>query len=258
MLCLFVLGIGLVGCETDVPVANDPELRKTLPYYVQQRTAYPYSDQLIACAAGGRKFAQNDNFERPVSIFYLPKEGAIDIRYWETDSIGVHPDSLKYYKEKSLEQLPVFGGFLGRFTRPNPGKEIWCRISYLTADSLHVSNAIRIKLPEEPTLVAPGLVNITEVNAGAPIFSWEEDPSAENVIYFQVISDRFGKLLTGTYTFDRNWQFYNLNNVVINVNDIYSNPQLVPGENYTFTLMGVSIDNWVHTLSSRKFQVSAE
>ena len=252
--CAALFTLGFWSCETDSPIDSSPAQRTTLEYYLNQRSGMGLSRQLIACAAGGRAFAENDNPEKPVSIFYLPVEGATDIRYWETDSIEVDPDSLLPYRERSLERLPVFGGFLGRFTRSNPGKELWCRITYLTADSVHVCNAIRLKMPDEPTLVAHSAVDIRETRPGYPKFTWE-DPSSENVIYFQVISDAAGDLLTGTYTFDQNWQFYDLNNVVININDIYTNPQLSPLAKYQFTLMGVSVDNWVHTFASKPFVI---
>ena len=53
-----------------------------------------------------------------------------------------------------------------------------------------------------------------------------------------------GNLISGTYTYEPNFTFYDLSNVVLNITDTSSVPLLKENSTYTFTLMGVSEDNW--------------
>ena len=73
-----------------------------------------------------------------------------------------------------------------------------------------------------------------------------------NVIYFQVISDANNTLISGTYTIDKWFQYYNLANIVLNIT-IGTPPNLIPSDEYNFTLMGVSEDNWVNLVVEKSF-----
>ncbi|MFT4602312.1 MAG: hypothetical protein ACI857_002498, partial [Arenicella sp.] len=73
-----------------------------------------------------------------------------------------------------------------------------------------------------------------------------------NVIYFQVIADKHGNLVSGTYTINKFFNFYDLTNVVINIKE-FPIPFLDNGEHYTFTLMAVSDDNWVNVAATKEF-----
>ena len=74
----------------------------------------------------------------------------------------------------------------------------------------------------------------------------------ENEIYFQVLSTSENDFLSGTYTFDTWFQFYNLDNVVLNITT-ESKPSLDIDKEYNFTMMGVSIDNWVNLVIQKSF-----
>ena len=76
----------------------------------------------------------------------------------------------------------------------------------------------------------------------------------ENVIYFQVISDTDNNLISGTYTIEKNFTFYDLDNVVFNITDPNANPTLEPNKTYNFTLMGVSEDNWVNLFMEKELR----
>jgi len=62
------------------------------------------------------------------------------------------------------------------------------------------------------------------------------------------------KLLSGTYTADTNWNFYDLSNVTLNIRDVNPVPSLDSNSTYTFTLMSVSDDNWVTTFGQKEFK----
>ena len=75
----------------------------------------------------------------------------------------------------------------------------------------------------------------------------------DNIIYFEVVADSLGNLVSGTYTYDKHWKFYDLSNVVLNIHDVTPPPELTPNAKYKFTLMGVSEDNWVHLAGEKEF-----
>ena len=85
-----------------------------------------------------------------------------------------------------------------------------------------------------------------------PIFSWEDGIIKENAIFFEVISEANDELLSGTYTFERHFQYYILDNVVLNITE-EEPPILQANTPYNFTLMGVSEDNWVNLFIQRGF-----
>lgn len=225
----------------------------TLASYIEENTNLPLiRDSLIACAAGGQEdFMVNE--ERPISIFYYPEGNARDFLYFETDSIAVNPDDLSQYKKKDLPDTPILNGYLRHFSRAAIEENIWCRVSFIKDDQLHISNAIRLKYNDLPSEFNPELVEINQAETLSPIFNWQDGRIAENAIYFQVISDSDNNLLSGTYTFEQQFQFYNLDNVVLNIRDITPSPVLVAEEDYTFLLMAVSADNWVNLIIEKPF-----
>ena len=115
-----------------------------------------------------------------------------------------------------------------------------------------MSNPIRLKINTKPTEVNADLLTISD-NGVEPTFSWEDGLIPENAIYFHVVSDLDNNLISGTYTFDREFTFYDLDNVVLNITDPATNPSLEPNQEYNFTMMGVSLDNWVNLLIQRRF-----
>jgi hypothetical protein len=60
-------------------------------------------------------------------------------------------------------------------------------------------------------------------------------------------------LISGTYTYDKFWLFYELSNVVLNIKVQDPPPVLHPNRKYTFTVMGVSENNWVNLIGEKTF-----
>lgn len=196
---------------------------------------------VIACAAS----EENTN---NILAYYFPRAGATSIRFYETETASV--DKLDYtkYKEIALESEPFFNGSLGKFTR-EASVEKWIIITYELNNEIKVSNPIRTKQIQKPT-VWNDEVTIDQTNPLMPIFNWELNAVADNAIYFQVISSINNDLISGTYTLENTFQFYNLSNVVLNITE--GVPQLENTTDYNFTLMDVSLDNWVNIITIDK------
>ena len=116
------------------------------------------------------------------------------------------------------------------------------------------SSSLFSKYNDKPTEYNPALLAIDQSEKGSPTFNWEDGSIPENAIYFHALLDANNDLVSGTYTFDRQFQFYNLSNVVLNIRDVTPAPSLVPNDNYNFLVMGVSLDNWVNLILDAPFQ----
>ncbi|MGI9551707.1 MAG: hypothetical protein ACR2MT_10935, partial [Aurantibacter sp.] len=119
---------------------------------------------------------------------------------------------------------------------------------------VHLCNPIRIKKDSKPTEYLPDSVAVTNINTIMPRFEWSDGTHDDSVIYFQVVSDNQDDLLSGTYTNDRNFRYYDTTNVVLNITRELP-PQLDPNGAYKFTLMGVSEDNWVNLFVELPFNL---
>ena len=250
---LFLL-LSIFACDPD-DEAVTPAIQDNLEAYIERNPDFRVvTDSLIACALSG-PIGQLTGNETPVSILFYPEGNAEEYLYFETDSISQDPDDLLNYKLVSLEDGPLFNGYLHRFLRPSLDKNAWCRVSYLKDGNIHISNAIRIKANDQATEYNSNLLTIDQTDNDAPIFSWQDGMVQNNAIYFQVILDTEGNLITGTYTFDKQFQFYNLSNVVLNIRDVSPTPTLLPNTTYYFLMMGVSLDNWVNLIVDGSFDI---
>ena len=194
-------------------------------------------DEVIACAASKR------GDDATSFIYYYPIPEARNIRYFETNSVDVDPNDFHNYEERILPSEPVFGGYLERFVRQNK-KEVFCIVTFETNGRFHKSNPIRLKNVTKPTEYT-NEVTIDFSQELMPHFAWEDGIFPENAIYFQVIADNNNNFISGTYTFDKWFQYYKLSNVVLDINrEIPEN--LITNEQYHFNMLGVSLDNWVN------------
>ena len=246
LLCLFI------SCNKQKDRA--PLVEDNLATYIADNPNPLVRDSLIACAFGGQEqFSVNE--ELPISILFYPEGNATNFLYFETATIEVDPDDLDNYKLTELTSKPIFNGYLHKFERSAIDRNIWSRVTFIKDGNLHISNPIRLKYNDKPTEYNPTLLALDHTESRSPIFTWEDGVTPENAIYFHALLDANNDLVSGTYTFERQFQFYNLSNVVLNIRDITPAPNLVPNENYNFIVMGVSVDNWVNLIVDTTFQV---
>ncbi len=202
-------------------------------------------DNVIACAASNK----DDN---RVSVFLYPRDGSTNLRYFETDNAQVDKNDFGNYVEKTPPLLDVFNGFLKKFERA-VSTEKWVIVSFEEEGKRHLSNPIRLKQNTKPTEYLPQNISI-DASTATPSFSWTDGAHQGTKIYFQVVSDAEGDVLSGTYTFERNFRYYELDNVVLNVTKGVP-PALKKDTSYTFSLLAVSEDNWVNLFSEVNFDL---
>ena len=235
---LLILGF-LYACSKD----NDVTTPRNLQEYLDVNSSL-ILDEVIACAARSKT-------PSTVFIYYYPIENVSDIRYYETDSINQNKTDFSLYKRKLLPQSNAFGEYLQKFTRTQTTKEKWCLVTYKTNGKLHKSNPIKIQNLTKPT-EWKDTVRIEYPQTLQPKFSWDDGGILENTIYFQVITDADNNFLSGTYTTDKWFQYYNVSNVVLNITT-QTPPFLILDNEYNFTTMGISNDNWVNLIVEKTF-----
>jgi len=232
-ICIFAV---LVSCS------NDDEVDISLSTYVLNKTVE--TGAVIACAA-------SDEVTNDVLVFYYPETGASDIRLYETVNVEVDKSDLSNYTKIEINPLPLFNGYLEKIIR-NTQAEKWIIVTFELNGEIKISNPIRTKQIMKPTVWSED-VTINQETTTMPKFTWQNNAFDDNAIYFQVISDVQDNLLSGTYTFENQFQYYNTTNVVLNITT-ETPPNLVLGSDYNFTLMDVSEDNWVNTVIEKTFE----
>lgn len=224
------------SCSEDA----DDNLDSTLQQYVA--TTSFETGAVIACAA-------SDISNEAVLTFFYPEPGATNTRFYQTETIDVDEADFLNYTQKFIDSDPIFNGALRRFSQITD-TDSWIIITFELDGEIKISNPIRTKIATKPTLWED-IITIDQTQSQMPLFSWQDNVAGDNAIYFQVISDSQDNLLSGTYTNQNQFQYYKLNNVVLNITP-NTPPVLDTGVAYNITLMDVSLDNWVNVVTLNK------
>ena len=249
---MLLILVSVLSCAD--PIENQiPEIMDNLGEYVNINKSFPLTtDSLIACAVGGTD-ALATEIDFPISVLYFPKGTASEFHYFETENASDNPELLHNYWLQDYEQAPVFNGYLRKFKREGLNSNVWGIVSFIRDKKIFISNPIRIKYDTLPTENNEESITIDQSDELEPKFTWEDGDIKENKIYFHVVSDLSGNLISGTYTFEKQFQYYRLDNVVLNIKPQDPITVLRKGEEYNFTLMGVSEDNWVNLAMEKSF-----
>lgn len=243
-LVLIIAGLLLFSCSKEAALDEN-----ILADYIALHSNLEQAD-LVACA-GGRENGLLGSAIEPTDVMFYPIKGATDFRYFEAENVADSSDFAKYFA-KELNSEPLFNGYLWKFNNEPFSGERMGVVTYKTPGKLHVCTPIRQKTYNKPTEVNHALIEVFE-NGATPSFSWADGQIRENVIYFQVISRLDGELISGTYTYEKAFTFYDLSNVVFNITKPDTRPNLEANKTYKFTLMGVSEDNWVNFIAEQEF-----
>jgi hypothetical protein len=236
--CILAI-VSLVFVSCSEATRTFPE-ETTLANYVLNQSIE--TGAVIACAA-------SDVLQANVLTFYYPEEGATHVRLYGTETATVDATNFSNYKQIFANSTPVFNGSLRRFTQDATGDK-WLIVTFELDGDIKISNPIRSKQETKPTLWED-IVAIDQTQPEMPLFSWQDNFVDDNAIYFQVLTTHQGDLLSGTYTNENTFQYYKLNNVVLNITK-QEPPVLQRGTAYLFTLMDVSRDNWVNVVTFNK------
>lgn len=234
----FLMLFSIVSCSTDKVVDED-----ALVSFLDGKELV--LDNVIACAASNL----DDN---KVSVFFYPRTGASNIRYYETLDTLVDKNDFENYKTFNYPLVDLFNGYLKKF-EVDGLTEKWVIVTYDEGGKTHLSNPIHLKQNSKPTEYLPTNIMVNTAT-DMPLFTWDDGIYKDTKIYFQVVSNVQDNLLSGTYTYEKAFRYYDLQNVVLNITK-NSPPMLKSNNGYRFTLMGVSEDNWVNQFSIVDFEI---
>ncbi len=234
---ILFISIVLISCSSDNEM-SEIRLSDVVAKYELE------IDNVIACAAGGRV-----NQDEIIAYVY-PRSGVSEIRYFETENAEVDKNEYENYKEVILPIEDFFNGYLKKIKRETT-VERWIILTFVENGKLQLSNPIRLKHKTQNTNYTDA-VTIDQEEPLMPLFIWNEDNANQNAIYFEVVSTTENELLSGTYTFEQQFQYYKLDNVVLNITR-ETPPVLQMGIPYNYTTMGVSEDNWVNIFIEKAF-----
>ncbi len=242
----FFLTLFLFGCESDIGLLESRAVAQMVNLAAITEGRRVVVDNVIACAASNED-------QNVVSIFLYPRPGVTNINFFRTSNASVDKNDYSNYNLGTGQPQEVFNGFLLKY-EVEPEQEQWVIVSFEEEGALHLSNPIRIKHRSKPTEYLDENVTI-DASSTMPVFTWEDGTFDDSVIYFHVISDANNDLLSGTYTFERSFQYYNLSNVVLNITEVVPPPDLLNDFEYNFSLLAVSEDNWVNLFAEIPFTI---
>jgi len=229
----------MLGCSPDVEVAFD-----NLSADIEASGLTVVRDNVIACAAS----SPDDPNE--VFVFAYLRPGATNLKLYASIDTSIEDkndfSNYQFTGEGGINDF--FNGFLKQYIL-DLQEEIWVIVSFEEDGQIHTSTPIRLKQLEKPT-VWSDQISVDQSESLMPEFSW--DVISDSAIYFHVVSDINNNALSGTYTIDTTFQYYKLDNVVLNVT-IGAPPALIPNDQYQITVMGVSGDNWVGAVQQKVF-----
>lgn len=199
-------------------------------------------------------FAGNDSKDMLLTnIYFYPTKNSKDYRFYETESIEDDYKNLDNYTLATDQNTSSsFNGYIQRFSSINP-EERWIIVTYSIGNNLKLSDPIRIKNIKQPTKFNAD-IEYAYRNNGRAKFTWQDDVFGKNDIYFQVVSDvvNDNDLLSGTFTKENAFTYYDTLNVVNNITEDIPVP-LILNRAYNITLMDISADNWVNGVSQKSF-----
>lgn len=225
--------------NAELVLINDTILSQFLSAVVHEE------DAVIACAASSEK---NTNL---VNVYFYPEEGASQFKLYETNESEIEGKDFSRYNFINLETKPLFNGALRFFETTS--NAAWFTVVYQVEDVVKVATPIRNKKSNQPSQWV-NEVNINQQETGMPLFSWDILSEENNAIFFEVLTTESSDLISGTYTYNNQFQYYKLDNVVLNITP-NTPSNLISGNNYIFTVMDVSIDNWVNQVIMTPFTV---
>ncbi|WP_203255906.1 hypothetical protein [Hyunsoonleella ulvae] len=236
VICCFVL----VSCVTDdaPDIVGDNEI--VLADFISNKAFI--EDEVIACAASDNVIPET------VNVYFYPEEGATDFKLYE--SFADDGQDFSSYQIAPVNSQPLFGGALRFFQAHSNCK--WFVVVFKKENQIEISTPIRSKVTERPTVWSENTITINQEASLMPKFYWDVNSVAENAIFFQVMATKDLSFISGTYTTENNFQYYKLNNVVLNITQGVP-PPLVKDETYVLTIMDVSLDNWVNEVIMAPF-----
>ncbi|MBN4072800.1 hypothetical protein JYT74_02040 [Crocinitomix catalasitica] len=209
------------------------------------------SNQTLLAMGAGAEFGYEGDSKHPIYIYFHHVGGATDYRFFETKDLSAASMDYSNYKEvKKAETSGLFNGFIFQL-KLKEEHDRWGIMTYTIGDSLRISDPIKLQAIDRPTQSSVLWLEVDE-DSITPVFSWQDSGWGESTDYFVLISDENGDAVCAGITNQKVWIFYD--EAALDPNLISSPmPVLVGAKNYSFTVYGMSSDNWMNTNITKSF-----
>lgn len=255
----------LSGCEDneirpsepeDPAAFTAPEDGQSLQSFISNNNLVEQLDSLIACAFSGDHAFLPEDLGADVRIlsFSYFQEGEF-IYFHSTDRVSASGDLDHYTFRRPLGAGSVAEGFFEVLPMIQPAAGTFERmiVARVIGRTIYLSNPIFMRGADELTAAFPDALAIENEAQGTPTFTWPETPG-NNAIFFQLLTQSDGQVVSATYTIDPEFTYYQPDNVVLNVSP-GTPPAALPatGGPHRMTVMGVGDDNWVNFIRDTDF-----
>lgn len=251
---LFLTALTLLACDSFEIQPNNlqpqvqPTMGQNLAAYLTASQLAVQEDSLIACAFSGDYGFLPGGLPgemRVLAYAYFPD---VMFFYFRAEA-GAGTAFTDFRFLPAPEAQPVANNFFEVLPRSAEGGNFI--VAHRRGSRLFISNVIELK-PDQPTVDGSGDL-VVDLSAPAnPDFSWGPDPG-DNAIFFELLTDASGNVVSGTYTTEPSFRYYDLSNVVLNVSPGVP-PAALPTDNaYRMTVMGVGGNNWVNFMLDVEF-----
>ncbi|MEX2597200.1 MAG: hypothetical protein WEC59_09765 [Salibacteraceae bacterium] len=249
---LYLLLIMLWGCEKDPVITPD------------QISPNNYAAYLATCDTtrvvnDGFVVAGNHwSFERTTSgldqhfIVYYP-EGASNLQLFTTQKdSNSYRDSAEAFLLRSSINTERINHRFARIARKNQKHGFFYRVSFWYNDSLHVSPVNRVDQSISKTeTISSKEISVAKANNGFLTFTWTPVPGADR--FWIELTDHHGDVFMSLINTKREFQFYDLRNTVRDFTPELRSPELIEGNEYTFSLKAINQRGWMLALGKVTF-----
>ena len=237
----FALFMVFAACEKDPDISGSEGINDNLEAYSNSFSQDHVSANFLVFAGNHRSF-ERETEDEELHLYVSAPEDAADFRFFLNDSVD-YPDSSRLYTTREVTQDRAYQQFLARFSLPMPQREKLVRVSYVSKDSLFLSDPIYLPGKNDTTKTFETLTVEQEL-PGRATFRWNDGPGLND--FFLMLSDRSGDVFCAITTTRDRFRFYDLRDVDRNLSPDLFDPRLAQGQEYQCTVFGISSQGWAH------------
>ncbi|PQJ79517.1 hypothetical protein [Polaribacter porphyrae] len=197
-------------------------------------------------------FAASEDGNNSLSyIYYYPKTNARDFRYYETENISVDETDFTNYRRKMLTDEATLAAQFRRFSRTDD-EESWYIVTYEIDEVVYKTEPIQLRNSSQPT-VWQTTIETQFPETLKPNFTWSNFGTTNN-LYFHLLTDSSSTFVSGIYTQNTSFNFYDTSNTISQINTTTPD-DLILEDQYRCTVLGISAYNWVNLVIEDSFVV---
>ncbi|GAB4377922.1 MAG: hypothetical protein Kow0075_07210 [Salibacteraceae bacterium] len=237
-----LLSILAIGCKKDFPLnpESDDSLKAHLASFGTKRLS-----TLHHAFFSRTENSLNVSLDQKNTVFITPRmTGEQEVGLYVSDSLS-KPDSLGFYKKVQRLDVADYESLLIRLHIKNPHRKRLYRMVVTTPDSFYLSKVLLYDPNARPTkAMDPASVKVTVFTNGRALFEWTpRDNAGVSGTFVKncfTLAGPDGKGFCGVITSSRQFRFFDLRNVLLNISADFEDPRLVLGAKYQVEIFTIN------------------